>query len=459
MGRAARPVRNPSSGRGRAPGAADVIAMKLWRSLAVVATAVLGLAVPAAAQESDTTPAAPATQGCDVGPITNFLAADATQPGVISLVFFGAQGTPVQFFECVGDALQPLGTLSGAPDQGTELQDATTWDCARPSRSFVARATLPDGSSVAGAYSVRTGSCASRFDVRVPRRVAPGKVARAQIVDTWGIGDAKPTLCVSPPHGDRICQVVGFKKAVAVKTRRFRARMAGRWSVELRIDGHRVRRTVTVGGGPAPKAPPVVLATGDSTMQGTDNFLADELGDHGTVRSDIRIGTGISKSDWQGIAEAQVKRLEPSFTVISVGVNEGFAMTTPSKVSVTCCDDAWVDEYVRRVRAMMRTYLRHGAGHVIWETLPLPRGGPLESIITKVNGAFVRAADGLDNVTVLRMDQLFTPNGFADVIRYRGRYVRVRTADGIHLNVSGTAIAAKVIAAEVRKEQAASAKR
>ena len=46
---------------------------------------------------------------------------------------------------------------------------------------------------------------------------------------------------------------------------------------------------------------------------------------------------------------------------------------------------------------------------------------------------------------------MFTPNGFAEVIRYRGRYIRVRTADGIHLNVSGTAIAAKVIAAAIRK--------
>ena len=54
-------------------------------------------------------------------------------------------------------------------------------------------------------------------------------------------------------------------------------------------------------------------------------------------------------------------------------------------------------------------------------------------------------------VSVLRMDALFTPNGFAEVIRYRGRYIRVRTADGIHLNVSGTAIAAKVVAAAIRK--------
>ena len=59
----------------------------------------------------------PAASGCDVGPITNFLAADATQAGVISLIFFGAQGTPVEFFECVDDTLTPLGTLGGAPDE------------------------------------------------------------------------------------------------------------------------------------------------------------------------------------------------------------------------------------------------------------------------------------------------------------------------------------------------------
>ena len=140
---------------------------------------------------------------------------------------------------------------------------------------------LPDGTLVAGAYSVRTGSCASRFDVRVPRRVARGKVARVRIVDGWGIGDFKPRLCIAPPRGDKVCSVVGFKKAVTIRTRRFRAKLEGRWRVELRVDKHRVRRTITVGGGAAAKPPPVVLTTGDSTMQGVDNFLADELGDDG----------------------------------------------------------------------------------------------------------------------------------------------------------------------------------
>jgi len=68
-----------------------------------------------------------------------------------------------------------------------------------------------------------------------------------------------------------------------------------------------------------------------------------------------------------------------------------------------------------------------------------------------VNAAIVRAGTNMTGVTVLRMDRLFTPNGFTETIRYRGRDVRVRTADGIHLNVSGTAIAAKVIATALRK--------
>jgi len=427
-----------------------------WRSFALAALLLLVLGAPARAQEPAPPPSAfpplPAT-GCDVGPVTNFLAADATQPGVINLVFFGAQGTSVEFFECADDKLLPLGTLAGPAAEGTQLLEATQWDCDRPSRSFVARAVVPDGTLVAGAYSVRTGSCASRFEVRVPRRVAPGKVARVRVIDGWGIGDFKPRLCIAPPRGDKVCSVIGFKKAVTIRTRRFRAEMKGRWQVELRVDKARVRRTIAVGGEPA-KAPPVVLATGDSTMQGVDNFLADELGDAGTVRSDIRVGTGIGKSDWQAIAEGQVKRNKPRFSVISLGVNEGFPMTTPDGASVECCGEPWIAEYVRRVRAMMATYRRKGDGRVLWLTLPLPRdGGPRTESITAVNAAIVQAGEGMEGVSVLRMDSIFTPNGFAEVIRYRGRYIRVRTADGIHLNVSGTAIAAKVIAEAIRKLQ------
>jgi len=389
--------------------------------------------------------AAPAASGCDVGPITHFLAADATQPGVISLVFFGARGAPVEFLECVDGRLVRLGALAGSPDEGGILRDATTWDCERPSRDFRARAVLPDGTHAAGSYAVRTGSCASRFEIRVPRRVAPGDIGRVRVVDRWAIGGVVPRLCVSPPRGDRICQPVRLARAVARTTRRFRARAPGRWRVELRIGSHRLHRTVTVGSGRTTAPPPVLLATGDSTIQGIDNFLADELEDAATVRSDIRPGTGIGKSDWLGITAAQVKRHRPAVTVVSLGVNEGFDLPTTAG-PVACCGEPWIAAYAARVRTMMRRYLRNGRGRVIWMTLPLPRSDARTAITMAVNTAIVRAGAGMARVSVPRMDLLFSPGGYTDVIRYRGRDVRVRTADGIHLNVSGTAIAAKIVA-------------
>jgi len=415
--------------------------------------ALLFAMLPAAPAARAATPnAAAAATGCDIGPITNFLAADATQPGVISLVFFGARGAPVEFYECVrGSTLTPLGRIASSPDEGGTLRDATTWDCDRPSRDFRARAVLPDGTPVAGAYAVRTGSCASRFELRVPRRVAPGAVGRIRIVDRWGLGDVRPMLCVAPPRGDRRCHTVGLQRAVALRTRRFRASSDGRWRIELRIGAHRLRRAVTVGRGPATPPPPVLLATGDSTMQGIDNFLADELGDDATVRSDVRPGTGISKSDWSAIARAQVRRDRPRVTVVSLGVNEGYDLPAlaPGAV-VACCGEPWIAAYAGRVRTMMRGYERRGRGRVVWLTLPLPRSGSRATMTAAVNGAIVRAGAGMAGVTVLRMDRLFSPGGYTETIRWRGRDVPVRTADGIHLNVSGTAIAAKVIVGALR---------
>ncbi|MEA2690564.1 MAG: hypothetical protein QOD51_3171, partial [Candidatus Eremiobacteraeota bacterium] len=95
------------------------------------------------------------------------------------------------------------------------------------------------------------------------------------------------------------------------------------------------------------------------------------------------------------------------------------------------------------------TYRRKGRGRVIWLTLPIPKGP--RDVADAVNFSVVAAATGLKRVSVLRLDQFFTPDGFREVMPYRGRDVRVRAADGIHLNVAGTAIAAKIVAAALRK--------
>jgi lysophospholipase L1-like esterase len=382
----------------------------------------------------------------------HFFAADTSEAGVISLYFFGAEGAPVEYFERVGDRLQPLGTRTSPRDTATAMKQAVTWRCARLVRRFEATSTLPDGTRATGAYSVRTPSCGTRFELGVPRRLAPGSRAAIRVVDRWGNGGVSPQLCIAAPHGSRACRRLRLRRAVTVVTRRVRVTTPGRWRVELRIGAHRVRRSIAVGvASTATAAPPKVLATGDSMMQGIDSFLADELGAAATVQSEVLPGTAISKprTPWTRLPRSQTRRLRQDVTVVAIGANEGFPMTLSDATTRACCGTGWIAEYGRRVRADMRTYRRKGRGRVIWLTLPIPRGPRV--ITDAVNLAVEQAAVGLARVTVLRLDLFFTPDGFRDVMSYRGRDVRVRERDGIHLNVPGTAIAAKLVAAAVRQ--------
>ena len=100
--------------------------------------------------------------------------------------------------------------------------------------------------------------------------------------------------------------------------------------------------------------------------------------------------------------------------------------------------------------------MQNGRGRVFWLTLPLPRLPARLAVSTVVNLAVQRAAVGLAGVTVVRLDQVFTPTGYSDVYRYRGRSVRVREFDGIHLNVQGQAIAGELVAKLIRRSHGAS---
>ena len=381
----------------------------------------------------------------------HFFAADATQAGVIGLHFFGAPGAPVTFYERVDGKLVELGTRT-SPGEETILPDAVLWRCDRLVRRFSARAPLADGRLAVGEYSVRTASCATRLELNVPRRVAPGAVGRVSVIDRWGNGGVSPQVCVTPPRGKRACDTVRLRRAASVATHRFRARTRGRWRVELRFRDRRVRRTVAVGDAVGATArPPVVLTTGDSTMQGIDGFLADELGDGAKVVSDIRPGTGIAKplGPWATLARTQTRRSHQAATIVSLGIVDRFALTAPDGGKLACCGPGWITEYTRRVRAMMRIYRRDGQGRVLWLTLPIPKGP--RDLADAVNLSVLRAADGLDRVEVLRMHDVFTPVGFRETMRYRGRVIDVREADGIHLNITGQVIAARIVAAALRR--------
>ncbi len=128
-------------------------------------------------------------------------------------------------------------------------------------------------------------------------------------------------------------------------------------------------------------------------------------------------------------------------------------MTGPDGVEHACCDEPWVAEYARRVRRTMVTY-----GRVFWLTVVAQKGPGRAPIVAAVNAAILRAAEGLPDVHVVRLDLLFSPNGYRETIRYRGRTVRVREPDGIHLNIAGAEIAAREVVKALRAAGAVDAR-
>jgi hypothetical protein len=242
-------------------------------------------------------------------------------------------------------------------------------------------------------------------------------------------------------------------RGVTTATRRLRFSRHGRWTVELRLPGADTRAAVAVGvRSLKPRAAlPTVLATGDSTMEGVSSFLADDLLHTAEVVSDARPGFSITDGDgWKAVARSQVARLKPATTVVSIGANEGFPMLAADGAVHGCCDASWIEELAGRLHTSMVTYRRQGRAREFWLTLVAPRDTRRVPVFDAVNTAILQAAAATPGVRVLRMDQLFSPNGYQDAIRDQGHDVRVREPDGIHLNVAGTRIAAREIVKAMR---------
>ncbi|HVF80014.1 MAG TPA: hypothetical protein VNA28_17105 [Solirubrobacteraceae bacterium] len=385
-------------------------------------------------------------------PLVVHLVTDTSQAGVVSLTLFGALGTPVTFYERVGERLEKIETVTTPTGVPTVLPHAVAWRCDRLVRQFVAKSIAPDGRPGRATHDVRTPSCGTRFALEVPPRVKRGKVGRIRIVDRWNNGDIAVRLCIRRPGDRYTCRELRFGRAVTVMTHRFRPRESGRWSAELRLRDHTTHKSIAVGKREIKIKPsPTVLVTGDSSMQGIDSFLADELGHDADVRSDVHLGTGLVKAGgpWENLAAFQTRVVKQDVTVMSIGAADDFRLRAFDGSIHECCDEAWIAEYSGRVKKQMLTYLRGGRARVIWLTLPIPRG-ERPFVAASINDAILRASAGLAGVSVVRMDIVFTPEGHREVMDYRGSTLPIFRADGVHLTIAGTAIAAKLVAEAVR---------
>ncbi|HEY1359639.1 MAG TPA: GDSL-type esterase/lipase family protein [Thermoleophilaceae bacterium] len=195
-----------------------------------------------------------------------------------------------------------------------------------------------------------------------------------------------------------------------------------------------------------------VLVTGDSMTLGLDLELGRRLAGRDGVRviREPHLGTGISKTgfvDWGKLSTQQVGDKHPEATVVFIGANEGFDMPGPNGKKVVCCGPDWAAEYAFRVRRMMNTYRQRGAARVYYLTLPFPREKKRQEIARAVNAAIqVASVPYRSSVRVIDTVPIFTPGE-----RYRaamdvdGRKQIVRQPDGIHLNGTGSKLAADAV--------------
>ena len=369
------------------------------------------------------------------------LEADARDRGYVGLRMHADAGEPVSIRDETTGTTRTLTPTSVE----TRLRRFEPWSCKARTRRF----TVTQG-ELSAAAAVRTPSCARRLEVAGPRvaRAGTGGVVRTR--DRWRLGGVTARFCVRPPGMAKRCRRIRIRSGRRPQALRFANPRPGLYRLTLLTPYQQVRRVL--------RANPAggrlrILATGDSMIQIIDSYLEARAGARARVRSDAHISTGLSKPsslDWQAQARRQAAR-RPDVVVMFIGANDGFAMA-----GAACCGPAWVAEYARRARRMMRVYARGGRARVLWLLLPTPRSGFFRETFPAVNTALRRAARGLeDDVRIVDLVEVFTPGGrYRDSIEVGGgKTVRVRQGDGVHLNTAGASIAANIVLRTLRAER------
>jgi hypothetical protein len=380
------------------------------------------------------------------------LAAHNDHTGYVGLRMTAPPGATVTLTETTGGTPQPIAQVTGPQ---ADVPHAARWRCTPRHRRFHAETTAADGTLLEADAATTTPRCRKRFTLTVrPSHPRAGRPLTVLLIDHWRVGGVHPRACARGPAGVKRCHTFALHEHRKRAAWRFRPRTPGSWHFQVRTPGApRERDTAHV----RPHSGTLrLLATGDSMIQIIDGFLDQRL-PNTNVHSDARISTGISKPfmlDWPLHARAQARSIRPDATVVFIGANDGFPLHTRSGAKVSCCGKAWIDAYANRASGMMSSYARRGAGSVYWATLPAARSAGFRRVYRAVNAALRDAARRHPGeVRLVRLAKVFTPGfAFRQSIRWHGRLVSVRQADGVHLNVAGASIAATLIIRAMRRD-------
>jgi lysophospholipase L1-like esterase len=375
--------------------------------------------------------------------------------GHVQLLMYAPTNSTITFSEVIDGARVKLGDATavppatGGPNGAAEAPVPIPWRCDRTLRRFHAIAHATDGRVVEATNEAMTPDCRDRVAIVAPKRVEPGATISVTLKDRWQFGDLPVRACTSRTKGSRSCSSLRFEPAQrTISFTRAAGSGIGEMDIDVVVAGFHQHHKVGIGRAPTAPKRQGLLITGDSMMQGIDAILAEKLKSKYRVIRQTRPGTGISKNlgkKWTVLAREQATRHKPAATVVLLGGNDGFPMTTIYGSEVKCCGEAWRAEYLERLKAMATAYARGGRGTVIWSLLPPTRREDLTDSIAAVNDAIRRLAAAMPQVRLVPLDKLFGP-GYRDVIDGE----KVRDPDGLHFSLPGQRIAANAILAALR---------
>ncbi len=244
----------------------------------------------------------------------------------------------------------------------------------------------------------------------------------------------------------------GRLHALATTRVPFDAPHPGHWAVTVQGAGMSATRRLTVL--PATGTKLRLLATGDSLMIRVARHLSKEIRSKRVlVQQDVHFGAAISHNfvyDWRpGSRKDTTSAHPPDIVVLFLGGTEG-----PGFGAVPCCGPDWIEIYRKRIRQIVKTYLREGAAQVYWLNLPAPEDPARVPAFRAANQGLALAVKGFEPwARVLDEAALLTP-GF--VYRYsavvNGQTVILRQSDGLHLSRVGAIMSARMIKQAMRTD-------
>jgi hypothetical protein len=168
-----------------------------------------------------------------------------------------------------------------------------------------------------------------------------------------------------------------------------------------------------------------------------------------------KYSTGLVRDDffdWPAYARQLARERDPEAVSFMIGGNDAQNMSVGGRV-LEAGSGEWAAEYQRRAQSVMRAFA-DGHRKVYWIGMPIARSERHTRVFRVANDAVRKAAAGVPGVEFVDIWAMFAPNGrYQDSFaNENGTVERMRSSDGIHLSVAGSAYLARRMLRELNQD-------